>query len=521
MMIKNLLFALLFCAATATSFAQGKLSVDNVYAAYLRNSGTIMENKQIRGYYFLYRSDKIDRNTDEYTLQILDENLNKVKDIRFQDSRKLSLLEAAYNGNSLSFLFKNSEDKTLDMKIYTLDGKLKYTYTREYTRKTDDLMKQYATMHTDEGTNQNVFDLGENGYASVLPLRDGNHRTYEVDYYSSDKKKSWTYVPTDDEERFAQAEFLGSTDSLIILQVMKKNRMMSGKVTAQLVGINFITKKKVFEMDGDKDEFIVLPANVTPVKGTDRMLVMGNYFEKGDNVMKDYSKGIAIYEINSRGEVISRSYNSWAKDFSKHLPTSSKGKVSNIGYLYIHKLIQSPNGKYFAVGEGYKRQVSAGGVALTALSVMAGGGGSAGVTKMVVTDLVVMEFNDKFKVTDANIYDKTNNTALGGAISDGNSQHMLAAYMKSTGAFDYEFTTSDDDNATFAICFSDWVRGSDYKGQTFNTIRYNGTTFKQDKIELKSKASRMRVLPAKAGSIMIMEYFRKDKKLDFRLEKLG
>lgn len=31
----------------------------------------------------------------------------------------------------------------------------------------------------------------------------------------------------------------------------------------------------------------------------------------------------------------------------------------------------------------------------------------------------------------------------------------------------------------------------------------------------------MQVFPAKGGSIMIMEYFKKDKRLDFRLEKLG
>ena len=90
-----------------------------------------------------------------------------------------------------------------------------------------------------------------------------------------------------------------------------------------------------------------------------------------------------------------------------------------------------------------------------------------------------------------------------------------------TGAFDYEFTTGETDNANFAVCYSDWVRGSDYKGQTFNSIRNNGSKFTTDKIELKSKASSLKVFPAKAGSIMIMEYFKKDKRLDFRLEKLG
>ena len=89
------------------------------------------------------------------------------------------------------------------------------------------------------------------------------------------------------------------------------------------------------------------------------------------------------------------------------------------------------------------------------------------------------------------------------------------------GSFDYEFTTGDVDNSNFSVCYSDWVRGSDYRGQTFNSIRFNGTKFSTDKIELKSKASNMVVFPAKAGSVMIMEYFKKDKRLDFRLEKLG
>ncbi|MFS8082913.1 MAG: DUF6770 family protein, partial [Ginsengibacter sp.] len=42
-------------------------------------------------------------------------------------------------------------------------------------------------------------------------------------------KKQWAYTPEDDEERYANAEFLGSTDSLIILEVMKKSRALSGK----------------------------------------------------------------------------------------------------------------------------------------------------------------------------------------------------------------------------------------------------------------------------------------------------
>src|SRR6186713_1519316 len=180
------LLATLVCVQPMRGDAQSKLSIDKVYSAYLRNSGTISAKGAIKGYFFLYQSDKIDRHTNEYTLQILDENLNKVRSIKFEDSKKLSLLESAYNGNTLSFLFKNEDNKTLDMKIYDLEGKLKYTYSRAFDKKTDDLMKQYMTLHSDEGMNKNVFDLGEQGFVSVLPMRDGKQRTYEVDYYSSE-----------------------------------------------------------------------------------------------------------------------------------------------------------------------------------------------------------------------------------------------------------------------------------------------------------------------------------------------
>ncbi len=522
-MNKKMLLAISFLFLVASGLsAQDKLSIEKVYATYLRNSGTIMENNQIKGYFFLYMSDKIDKHTDEYTLQILDQNLNKVREIKFEDSKKLSLLESAYNGGSLSFLFKNGEDKTLDMKIYDLEGKLKYSYSREYDKRTDDLMKRYETMHTDEGTNQNVFNLGDQGYATVLPLRDGKQRTYEVDYYSSEQKKQWVYEPQDDEERYANAEFMGSTDSMIILEVVKKDRALSGKFTSHLVGINFVTKKKVFDIDDSKDTYTFVPSTVVPVKGSSEILIMGSYFDKADNIMKDFSKGLAVYTINSAGNVLSKTYNSWQEDFAKYLSLNAKGKIDNIGFLYVHKMIQAPNGKMFVVSEGYKRQANAGGIALKTLGALAGANvNGVGVTKIIVTDMVIMEFNDKYKVTNATIYDKTNNTVDASSASDYNSQHMIALGVKMAGGFDYEFTTGDADNSNFAICYSDWVRNSDYKGQTFNSINYNGTKFSTDKIELKSKANKMKVFPAKAGSIMIMEYYRKDKRLDFRLEKLG
>ncbi|MDR6567477.1 DUF6770 family protein [Chitinophaga ginsengisegetis] len=513
---------LLFLSGWSALQAQGKLSIDNVYSAYLRNSGTIMEKQQIKGYFFFYLSDKVDRKTNEYTLQILDENLNKVKDIKFEDNKNVNLLEAAYNGNSLSFLFQDEKERKLTMKIYSMEGKLLRTYINEYSRKTEEFMKMYNKDRADnEATNQHVFDVGEKGFVSVMPVKDGKDYTYEMDFYGSQKKAYWKYIP-DDKNRFAVAEYLGNTDSLIILQVLSRRRLLSNAMKPHLVGINFITKKVAFDLEGDEDEdeYRILPTSIKR-KSDGTFLVMGPYCDKDANPVKSASKGLAVYEMNTAGKILSRKYNSWETDFAKYLHTSSKGKIDEIGYLCIHNLILSADGKLTVVGEGYKRQVSAGGTALKALSIAAGGVDAFNATKITITDMVVMTFDEHFNVTGAQIFNKTNNAAATPPGIDYVSQHMIALALKSTGAFDYDFTTSDEDNETFSICYSDYERTGDYKGQTFNTIHYNGSKFKQDKIKLKSNASKLKVFPAKPGSVMILEYFKKEKRIDVHLEKIS
>ena len=79
--------------------AQSKLSLENVRSIYIRSNGSIMEGEELKGYFVFYVSDKIDKHTDEYTLQIMDNNLNKIKDIKFEDDKNIQILESSYNGN--------------------------------------------------------------------------------------------------------------------------------------------------------------------------------------------------------------------------------------------------------------------------------------------------------------------------------------------------------------------------------------------------------------------------------------
>lgn len=499
--------------------AQNKLSIGNVYKTYLQNSGAIYQEGQIKGYFLFYQSDKVDRHTNEYTLDILDQNLNKVKDIKFDDNKKVDLLEAAYNGNALLFLYNDRENKMLSAKIYGVDGTLKYTYNKPLDKKSESFIQTYENKRTDEYTNTKVFSITDQGFGLVIPLRDGSHYTYEVDYYSSVKQSQYTYTPVE-EGKYAQGSYLGSTDSLMLVEVEKKDHLMGGQPRSTILGVNYVTKKKAFEIDDSKDMYKFVPLYCSNVRNNGNFLLMGSYYEKTANIMKDFSLGLAIYTISPTGQVVTSTYNSWAKDMSKYLTLNEKGKIDEIGYLFFHNMIQAADGSLFAIGEGYKRAADALGITMNALNMMGGGVKAGGNTEIKVTDMVILKFTPDFKIAGATVQKKNYNVIHTDA-ADMYSQHLLALLIKQEGGFDYAFTMKDQDGSSFDVCYNDYERNKDYHGMTFHSLRYDGKKFNSDKIELKTKASSQRVLPGQPGFVMIYEYFKKDKRIDLHLEKLN
>jgi hypothetical protein len=502
--------------------AQQKLSIEKVYKVTLRNSGPIIADEQIKGYYFFYMSDKIDKRTNEYTLQILDANLNKVKDIKFQDSKKIVLMESSYNGSSIVFQFFDESENMIDYRLYDLEGKKSHNYSKILDKRSETYFKNTPAMNGDEDSeNQNIFDIEDKGFISVIPLREGKKYTYEINFYSSEKRKTWNYNPVED-GKFTQAQYLGANDSIALIEVLSKNKLTSKETESMLLGINLHNGRKAFEIPTIEKGNKLYAMNISTLSGNNGYLVMGPYFENDDRVLQDKSLGFGIWSMNNQGKIIASKYISWSKDISKFLKTDQKGRIADFGYVYFHTLMQTEDGKIFAVGEGYKKVASALGIASTALGVMAGGyGRGASVTKMKITDMLLLQLNDKLVLENAVVYEKNNNNVEMPSGAEFSSPHTLALALKMSGNFDYSFTQMGSGKASFVSGYTDYVRSSDYKGLTFNSISYNDGKVTTDKINLKTSASRLRILPAKPGSVLIVEYFKKDKRLDLRLEKLN
>jgi len=131
-----------------------------------------MNNNEVKGYYFFYKSDKVDRKTDEYTLEILDENLKLIRDIVFEDDKNIQLLESSYNGESIMFLFYDKKEKTLEYRAYGTDGKVKMSYVKELNNRSKMLIEQTYGDKSEEGQNEALFDVGDKGFVTTYPVKE-------------------------------------------------------------------------------------------------------------------------------------------------------------------------------------------------------------------------------------------------------------------------------------------------------------------------------------------------------------
>jgi hypothetical protein len=134
--------------------------------------------------------------------------------------------------------------------------------------------------------------------------------------------------------------------------------------------------------------------------------------------------------------------------------------------------------------------------------------------------MLLIKFDQNFNVKEAKFFDKNKNvfnipgSALYGAPA-------MAKMVKSMGGFDYSYTQTNADVSSFSVCYADYERSKEYKGATFNSISYNEGKITTDKINTKSKATYTWVQPAKQGQVLIIEYFKKDNRLDAHMEKLN
>ena len=227
---------------------------------------------------------------------------------------------------------------------------------------------------------------------------------YSLKYYPTDGGKSWEYNSPSDSKEMLSINPIEVNDKVIVALESSKSSLLSRKITLKTKIIDVNTGLLLCEKEYNKNSKPRLINNAF-LDNDNNVVLMGEYFKEGDNIVDDKSLGLFTEVINLSGKTLKENFTSWKEDVAKMAKVSGN-YIEDKGYIYFHNIARTKNNEYYAIGEFYKRTASAGGIALTTLSILGGGGGGASVTQLTITNSVVFKFNSDFKLTGIQEFEK-------------------------------------------------------------------------------------------------------------------
>ncbi len=499
---------ILFCLGLTAQ----KQVLNDVLKAKSRGTGAIIKDNAVTGYFSFFQLDKKDKKTRNYQLNIYDQNLSPLSNKKFSSQENLSALEASYNGELLLIKFYDEKEKTFVFKSYDQNAQQINSTTLSAKKEYD----PYAAFAggDDEGEEQSLTPIEGLGFVHFVVKREGGQmsHTYNEITFIPDAKgaKGWTWETPEDSKDFEWGDVLGSNGKVLMCLVNKRHKFTSSDIEDFILGLDIATGKKLFEYPlEDKTHAISTLNAITDPNGNFQLF--GLYFDKDAKTGKAASKGLFGFTVDPTGKVVNRKYQSWEKDVSKFLKVSAKGKIEDIGYVYFHKFVRTVDNKIFAIAEQYKVNTGAT-VALTLLT------GSA-TMNIDVKDMFVFEFDNTFDLKNVTPFEKTKSSYTYGVLTGGS--RMTGMFLKYMGDYDYSFTQMSKDKSKFSVGYVDYDKKKGDSGWYFGSINYGDGKLTTDKVKFDKKATWQYVYPGKPGYVMISEYYKKEKKLEFRMEKLN
>lgn len=526
------LYSALILLLSFTSVKAQELNLGDVEKYYSRGTGAIMGLGEVKGYYFFYMNakdkvSKADKYKRRFKLIITDANLVTLSDKNIIDDINVFLSDACFNGEYLAFKFVNYDRKDSYYKIRIMDKNGDMVSSKKIKIENRSKMVQSTdSEYEDEIGESQLYPVPQKGFVHILntiPLtsKPGKElRTMEfISHNKNDStSKGWKYSPKLEKGNIEFIDFLNASSEVIYLNVNHAERFYDKETTESLRAISTTTGKVLFDKvyDDDKFHYEVMNLNYSTVKK--EHLVFGNLYNKGEKSLKAKSKGIYIMRINDSGEPIESKQIMWDNIKADFKFEDEDGKEGEMGNIFIHKIIPTKEGKIFAIGERFKRALDGGQVAVKALSVLAYASGvsSSGVDNLVLQHMVLMEFDNNLVPKDVRFIDKGKNRI---SLPQGwglMNLNKLANIAKMYGWFDYAFTQEKKDKSGFVVGYNS------EKGENgLGTFAYQNGNITEDKIILSKKANVKRIFPGKYGYVMVFEYFKKEKKISTRLEKIN
>ena len=262
-------------------------TLEDVGRNSLRNSGTIVDGNFIKGYYFFYYSEKVNRKTANYQIVIFDENLKELASESVTESKNTYLLEASYNGEAILFKFFDRKGKMVFYRTMDKKGSLSDKTEREANKYE---LAAYSNAVTKDLKNVNVHSVTNNRYIDIYTYKEKGY-TYALNCINNNGEEVWTYKAPN-KKGVKAGSFLGANDEIILILEGRTKNIMSRDYTFNVVGVD-LDGELVFEMPLENSKYTYLPHNAVFQKDGE-ILLLGEYYMASDKSMKSASKGMFV-----------------------------------------------------------------------------------------------------------------------------------------------------------------------------------------------------------------------------------
>lgn len=498
------------------------LSKAGVLKLNVRSSGPIIQDDQVRGYYYFYKVEKQDRKNDNYLLSVYDENLREINTLEITRPKTYVLVDGVFNGEAFAFLFFDRRARATE--LITYDRALKHmgNVTREVNNKF--MIASYtALMNGAEPSQAYLVPIANKGFLYYGIKEDSKYK-YEIQCYDNALKVLWSDYASNDTnvemaaEGFQSGDYVGS-------MITRKRNITTRDLEFDLLVHQVSTGQELFRVPMSTDKHTLSFSDVFFDERKQTFVVFGEYNDKEDKELKTPSLGFMTLTLDMDGKVVSEKINSWATDISAAAPVNERGQFDgNNSRILFHEFVRTDDGKIFAIGEQYKKVANAAGIAGNVLLAAVGGSSASfSNTQLNVYNMVVFEFTADYTVKKVYVFEKDKNIVSLPSGSEYVSPKLVSYYAKAYGGFDYAFTQRSPDKSTFHVSYVSYDREKGQASQNvLGSIVYTPEkTFTVDKLPLARRSTLYIVNRAKDGYVMVTEYFKKEKRLDSRLEKIN
>lgn len=508
MKLKQSFLTLLISISFTLVMGQSK-TFDNVLKIELRSSVSIENNKQIVGYAFFYKIDKVKKG-NLYRLVIMDENLKEIGNNEFEGGKELVLLKAVYESERLmlSFYDKNKfEDYKDFVKVFDLKGKLKGTVGYDPEKvKTGLYGKQLSDM------NESLYNGFENiegkGFVRLyqsMAKRGGA----DIQFIDLNGKLKWEQNLTADKGDRMDTYIITTTPNTILLFQMDREGPMRADGKVFLVGLETTKGKQIFKTSMEINGYSYEPLMCKKTE-EGKIILVASLIKEEDKILKSNPVGFSICELNDQtGEMKVVKDFVFAKDLAGVINMKTDAKTEE-GFIKPHDLIFMNDGSMVFVGEFFRKTVSALGVAVKIA------GGNASAAQATIDDMFLMRINKDMQAVALEKVekDKTRWQLPGEMMSVG----LMNRYLTWIGMFGYLYTDEGMDGSQKTVI----ARGT-FQDEKFGTVAISinenqGFTQKRFSIPKEKNVSYW-VMRGKPGYVLITKYNSKAKTFDVNLEK--